>query len=81
MGVRVEQAGLAKRESFWFDVTQQNFADALGLTAVHVNRTMQGLRSEGVIHTESRTVQVDDWDRLCEIGEFDPAYLLPNCPN
>ena len=79
MGVRMERAGLGKRDAFWFDVSQQNLADALGLTAVHVNRTMQMLRSEGFIRTESRTFFVDDWARLCEVAEFDPAYLLLDC--
>jgi CRP-like cAMP-binding protein len=76
MALRVEKAGLGTRTSFWLEVTQQNLADALGLTAVHVNRTMQALRSEGLIHVESRTVNIVDWDRLCELAEFDPAYLL-----
>ena len=79
MGIRMEQAGLGKRDAFWFDVSQQNLSDALGLTAVHVNRTMQMLRSEGFIRTESRNVFIDDWERLCELAEFDPAYLLLNC--
>ena len=79
MGIRMEQAGLGKRDAFWFDVSQQNLADALGLTPVHVNRTMQMLRSEGFIRTESRNIFIDDWKRLCDLADFDPAYLLLNC--
>ena len=76
MGVRMEMAGLATRNHFWFDVTQTNLADAVGLTAVHVNRMMQGLRSEGLIRTMSHNIYVDDWDSLADAAEFDPDYLL-----
>jgi CRP-like cAMP-binding protein len=76
MGVRIEMAGLGTRNHFWFDVTQSNLADAVGLTAVHVNRMMQGLRGEGLIRTMSHNIYVDDWDSLAEAAEFDPDYLL-----
>lgn len=79
MGIRMERAGLGKRDAFWLDVSQQNLADALGLTAVHVNRTLQMLRSEGFIRTQSRTIFIDNWARLSDLAEFDPAYLLLDC--
>lgn len=76
MGLRMEQAGLGRRDAFSFSVTQQNLADALGLTAVHVNRTLQTLRGEGLIRTELRNVYIDDWEALCSVAEFEPGYLL-----
>ena len=75
-GIRTEEAGLGTRTCFPFEITQQQLADATGMTAVHVNRTIQALRGEDVIHTEGRTIHVRDWNRLADIGEFDPAYLL-----
>lgn len=75
-GFRLEHAGLGSRDAFWFGVTQDNLADALGLTAVHVNRTMQAMRAEGLIRTDSRTIYIDDWDRICAVAGFDPNYLL-----
>jgi hypothetical protein len=62
------------------DLTQEQIADAQGLTAVHVNRTIQRLRGEGVITTLNRTVEVSDWKRLVDIADFDPTYLLLNEP-
>lgn len=76
IGLRMEAAGLATRDRFWFDVSQSNLADAVGLTSVHVNRTIQSLRRDGLIRTESRTIYVDDWSRLAGIAEFDADYLL-----
>ena len=76
MGLRMEMAGLGSREHFWLDVTQGNLADALGLTSVHINRTLQSLRATGLVRTQGRTIYVDDWARLAKLAEFDPAYLL-----
>ena len=78
-GLRMELAGLASRDHFWFDITQSNLADAVGLTAVHVNRTLQALRAKGLIRTLSHTIYVDDWGRLADVAEFDPDYLLLKC--
>lgn len=75
MGVRLEQAGLGTRTLFELHVTQTQLADALGLTAVHVNRVMQALRREGLIATLHREVRILDWDRLARVGEFDERYL------
>lgn len=57
-------------------MTQDQLADALGLTTVHVNRTMQRLRMDGVVRTPDRSIAVLDWDRLVGIAEFDPTHLL-----
>lgn len=76
-GIRMEVAGLApSRTHFDFDITQEQLADAVGLTAVHVNRTIQALRREGLIETRGHMVHIEDWKALAEIAEFDPAYLL-----
>lgn len=54
---------------------QTDLADALGLTSVHVNRTLRELRSEGLISLHSRRLEIHAWDRLCAVAEFDPQYL------
>lgn len=81
MGVRLELAGLGSRSSFILDATQEQLADALGLTAVHVNRTMQVLRRDGLVVTRNRTVEVADWQRLAAVAEFDASYLLLDLPS
>ena len=47
----------------------------MGISAVHVNRVIRRLRSEGLVRMENRHVTIRDWERLKEIGEFTPAYL------
>lgn len=76
MGIRSEGAELGTRDCFPLNVTQFQLADAVGLTAVHVNRTLQDLRRDNLISTLARTVTVPHWQRLAEVAEFDPTYLL-----
>ena len=47
MGLRLQAVGLAQNGSYDLPVTQMELADALGLTTVHVNRTLQQLRRRG----------------------------------
>ena len=59
-----------------YAITQFALADILGLTAVHVNRTLQRLRNEGLIDTVDRSIQrILNWNGLAKVGEFDPGYL------
>ncbi|TRW14777.1 Crp/Fnr family transcriptional regulator [Glacieibacterium frigidum] len=72
------RVGAQEREyevSFNFPPTQEQIADAVGLTAVHVNRTMQVLRAEGLVAIASRIMTLSDVPRLRQIGGFDPGYL------
>jgi CRP-like cAMP-binding protein len=80
MGVRWEAAGLATRTCFDLYATQEQLADAAGLTAVHVNRTLQEIRGEGLLEFKSGKVNVLDWDALAAEAEFDPSYLMLDGP-
>jgi CRP-like cAMP-binding protein len=62
-------------DTFHFPLTQEQLADATGLTAVHTNRTLQTLRREGLIQLTARSLTILDWDGLREAGEFDELYL------
>ena len=64
---------------FDFPVTQMQLADATAMTAVHVNRTLQTLRADGLIEWQQRVIRVPDWSALAAFAEFDPAYLQTNC--
>jgi CRP-like cAMP-binding protein len=66
---------LAEAQGFVLPVTQSDLADALGLSTVHVNRTMQDLRRSGVIETRGRFHGFTDWVALREAADFDPGYL------
>jgi CRP-like cAMP-binding protein len=60
------------------NLRQAHLADALGLTSVHVNRTLRVLREERAALHVGRRFEILDWDRLAAIAEFDPAYLHLN---
>jgi CRP-like cAMP-binding protein len=76
LGMRMEQAGLGTRTRFHLPATQTQLADVLGLTPVHLNRTLQALRRDGALFTEGTEIRVPDLARVCGIAEFDPQYLL-----
>lgn len=75
MFLRLESVGESDGYSCPFPVTQQDIADATGLTSVHVNRTLQALRRSGAISLEHRTLSIPDMQALKEIGQFNPDYL------
>ncbi len=56
-------------------LTQMHLADALGLTPVHVNRTLQWLRNEGLIEFSGGDLTVWNWRELRRVANFDPTYL------
>jgi CRP-like cAMP-binding protein len=56
-------------------LTQEQLADVLGLTPVHVNRVVQQLRGAGLIAMRGRTMEIFDYQGLRAIAGFDPAYL------
>ena len=76
--LRLRAAGLGNQENYELPMTQEQLADALALTAVHVNRTLKGLEEEGLITRTHRTVRIDDWQRLADVGDFDSKYLHLN---
>lgn len=61
--------------SFPLDLSQNHLADATGLTAVHVNRTLRQLREVGALAVKDRHGIVLDWSTLSRIGDFDAGYL------
>jgi len=73
--LRMQAVGLTRDGFFELPMTQAEIGDALGLSTVHVNRTLQQLRAESLIEFKSNVVRVLDWQRLETSGEFDPSYL------
>lgn len=64
-----------KTEPFELPFTQEQLADATGLTPVHVNRILKQLSTEGAIRRTGRFISVPNWDRLQDIGDFDDRFL------
>jgi CRP-like cAMP-binding protein len=75
---KMHAVGLAKDHSAPMPITQENFADALGLSSVHVNRSIQELRAQNLIALSRKTLDIKNWERLAKVGEFDPTYLHLN---
>lgn len=73
--VRREAAGLGSPEQFDLPMTQEQIADATGLTAVHVNRMLKELARDGFIIRDKRKVMIVDWRRMCQFADFDGSYL------
>jgi CRP-like cAMP-binding protein len=61
--------------SFQLPLTQAALADVMGISVVHVNKTLQMLKREGAFTWENRTLTILDWNRLSELAEFDDTYL------
>jgi CRP-like cAMP-binding protein len=75
LAVRLDAVGLVKDDSFRLPLTQQDIANATGVSTVHVNRILQDLRNRKLIRWESRTITLVDFERLKRVADFDPGYL------
>jgi CRP-like cAMP-binding protein len=75
LNIRLGIVGLAQNNSYDFPLTQVEMGECLGLTSVHVNRTLQELRRQGLVELEGRRLRILDLDALKAVGSFDPAYL------
>ena len=75
MLTRLRAVGLVEDHACVLPITQGEFADALGLTAVHVNRVVQQMRAEGLVVIKGSRLIIPNWDGLKEAGEFTPRYL------
>jgi len=73
--LRMRNVGLAADHSFELPLTQEEIADALGLTPVHVNRTLQRMRSEGLLSLKRSALTIRDYGRLQVASGFNPNYL------
>nr|WP_319387971.1 Crp/Fnr family transcriptional regulator [uncultured Cohaesibacter sp.] len=75
LGSRLSLIGVGSRQGFPCPLTQPLLADALGLSAVHVNRVLRLLREEEMATFREGQVVFDNYDRLVAFADFDAAYL------
>ena len=73
--LRLAMVGLADNLSYELPLTQADLGDLLGLSAVHVNRSLQELRKSGLITLRGRRLTIHNLDELREFSFFDAAYL------
>jgi CRP-like cAMP-binding protein len=73
--MKMKAVGLTQGSECMFPLTQAELGDATGLSVVHVNRTLQELRADGMIVLRGRTLSIPDWAALARVGMFNPSYL------
>ena len=73
---RLHAVGLTKGDAFTMRLTQAEIADLLGLSAVHVNRTLKRLRAIGLVDYSKSIISVLDVPVLERVAGFDPKYLM-----
>jgi CRP-like cAMP-binding protein len=62
-------------QAYALPITQTELGDTTGMTTVHINRSLQRLRSDGLITTRRGKLTILDFDRLAEIAGFNSTYL------
>ncbi|WP_298091969.1 Crp/Fnr family transcriptional regulator [uncultured Sphingomonas sp.] len=72
---RIRGVGLNDDSSFFCPITQNDLAEATGMTSVHVNRTLQELRGRGLVHWKGKQVEIPDLGALCQLALFNQNYL------
>ena len=72
---RLEVVGMAYDQTVRIAVPQIVLADVMGLSAVHVNRTLQSLRRRGLVSWKGSEVTIHDFDGLAALSQFDDTYL------
>jgi len=73
--LRMRSVDLTYGDSCDFPLTQYDLAEATGLTPVHVNRTLQSLRADGLVELERRRLVIPDLQRLIDVAMFNANYL------
>jgi CRP-like cAMP-binding protein len=75
VALRMEAAGIAEHHQYELPMTQEQLGDAVGLTSVHVNRTLKALTTDGLIDRDKRYLKFGDWERLRSEADFSALYL------
>lgn len=75
LDARLRLVGLTSKAGYDCPLTQPMLADALGLSAVHVNRVLRELREDGLVTFQHGKVNFDDFAGLVKYSEFDRHYL------
>jgi CRP-like cAMP-binding protein len=75
LGTRLALVGLGSKDGYACPLTQYLLADALGLSAVHVNRVLRQLREAGMVTFRDGFVAFDNYDQLVNFAGFEPGYM------
>ena len=75
LNLRLQSVGLATGNSFELPITQAELGETIGLSTVHVNRTLQKLRRDNLITFNQGQLLIPDLEALKELCGFNPNYL------
>lgn len=75
LGVRLSLVGMGSKKGYACPLTQYHLADALGLSAIHVNRVLRKLREDELVTFRDGFVTFNNYEGLVKLADFDPAYL------
>ncbi len=78
--VRLEAVGLAREGRCEFPISQGVLAEATGLSRIHVNRSLQELRKQGLLTIGFGELVIHNWESLTRAAGFDGSYLRPLQP-
>jgi CRP-like cAMP-binding protein len=80
LGARLALVDMGDKGGFFCPLSQYLLTDALGLSAVHVNRVLRQLREQGLVTFQEGHVTYNNYAGLVELADFDPIYLEQNMP-
>ena len=75
LGARLILVGRGNKAGYACPLSQYLLADALGLSAVHVNRVLRELREAGFVTFQNGRVEFNDFEGLVAFADFDRSYL------
>jgi DNA-binding transcriptional regulator LsrR (DeoR family) len=72
---RLRTVGVAAENTYELPLTQEELGDTIGISTVHVGRSLKALREEGLVTFRNKRVVIADAERLFEYSGFNPNYL------
>ena len=72
---RLDVAGLSNGDGYQLPMTQEQLADATGMTTIHVNRILRAMDRDGLIERNRRFVGIPSWEALSAVAGFNDRYL------
>ena len=75
LAARLKLVGMGDKTGYDCPLSQYLLSDALGLSAVHLNRVLRQLRESGLVTFRDGRVTIHDYKALARLADFDPAYL------
>lgn len=75
LSMRMGQGDITHVSGFDLPITQEQIADVIGATPMHVGRVLRDLVEEKLIERNKKAIDILDWERLKLAGDFSPDYL------